>query len=125
MNKYDELVVPVVDRAIELLQEGWCQFSMAEDRNCSVVNGGYTRAHGACRWCAVGSVYAALAELGCAETNEDFNETYRAVGDAWMYANRGVTLDDMVEFNDADERTQEEVVASFQRIKETSDECNA
>ena len=122
INKYDERVVPVVDRAIELLQQGWCQFSMAEDQNCSVVDGGYTRSHGACRWCAVGSVYAAMAELGLAKNNEAHNEISRAVGEAWMMANRGVTHADMVCYNDSEDRTQAEVVASFQRIKETSDE---
>ena len=124
MNKYEEMVVPVVDRAIELLQEGWCQFNLAEDRDGAPINAnnaGHTRAAGACRWCATGSIYAAMHELGTALTYVDFNETYRAVGHAWMMANRGVTLDDMVDFNDADDRTQEEVVASFQRIKETSD----
>ena len=45
MNKYEEMVVPVVDRAIELLQEGWCQFNLAEDRDGAPIsddNAGHT-----------------------------------------------------------------------------------
>jgi hypothetical protein len=96
-------------RAAALLQQGWCQGAMA--RNAQNLMAQYSSPH-ATSWCLSGSMLRAEYELGLSMT-EDLPAMLRSKlpptdGSVWP----------IVYYNDADERTQEEVVAMMQSVAE-------
>ena len=120
-------VLPIRDRAIELLEQGWIQDGLAGWKDGRPYTGEYqdtpTPADGGCQWCLFGAVAAALREVYGADDNDirygqaaEIEGEFRA---EWKLVNGTYSMgqvSSLVDFNDDQDRTKEEVIESLRRM---------
>lgn len=119
----------VRDRAVELLRQGWCQGTYARDKGGADLIGDYDSLDDipgpeqACSWCLTAAIAVALSEVR--EEDGDYYEEFNDFNGKWMACNEDVAgCVSQNEYNDYDNTTQEDVIASLQRMdftKETDD----
>ena len=125
---YNEHILPVRDRAIQILQIGWCQGALAaypdEQGELEAYMGSDwetpTPEQGACQWCLVGAVMAAMREQGVS-MGVGQRQLWLNFEHHWCKANWGDDEDpstmNLVGWNDQEGRTVDEVIASLQRMQ--------
>lgn len=102
----------IVEAAIEKLKTGWTQGEMAEDRAGRPVG---STSHEACRWCLLGALRAA----GAPADDSIFSALHRALRRrcAKESPSGGVALS-LVAWNDAPERTRDDVISLLKEVAE-------
>lgn len=125
---YNEHILPVRDRAIQIIQIGWCQGVLAaypdEQGELEAFRGDDwetpTPERGACQWCLAGAVMAAMRELGV-PMGVGQRQPWLDFQHHWCKANLGADEDpstmNLVGWNDQEGRTVDEVVHSLKRIQ--------
>lgn len=111
MNERDAQVSAVLRRAAELVGEprGWCQKAQARDADGLPV--GSSLAREAVSWCVTGAVYRASAEVAGGIDIALHDAAMVHLGKMLRLNREQIAL----QWNDAPERTQGEVVAALER----------
>jgi len=115
-----EEVAALLDRAAERVERGWCQGAGALDADGLTVNANNPRA---CRWCNLAAIWAEIpVEVSGFQALSDPSQTTIRAAEAqvmatmgWPATRTGVLTHQhrLVDWNDAPERTQAEVVAAL------------
>ena len=109
------------DKMVRLIQKGWCQGYSAEDQDGRPLMAEDPRA---CRWCLTGAlglaVFEAVADSRRGAVYDRFLQQWATANRAHLYSLRsgqpGHIEEAMIEFNDQDCMTQDEVVSSLLRM---------
>lgn len=93
----------LINKAIEILNRGWCVNAQARDNNGEAI---CATDHDAVQWCLVGAIYRAEREL-----NYPYNDQKRAALASMLKAK---TDDNIGLYNDT--HTKEEVIQLLQKV---------
>ena len=110
---HDMKSTKILENSVSLLKRGWCQIDMAQNEE-----GGYASVIGeyTVRWCAYGAILCSALRYKMG-TNTDVSEAANILLDANQIKG-DAHIDDILgrvaEWNDADGRTQEDVVSAFE-----------
>ena len=133
-DKYAPYIPAIRDRAIELLEIGWTQGALAVyedgqnygDSDDQEEDYGEdfktpTPDEGACQWCLGGAVMAATREIDRQEGFMLQEDEFQEYADLWNeFLVRWLRDNDLhvypVDYNDAKERTSDEVIGTLRRM---------
>ena len=95
--------VEILEGAVEIVKQGWVQGNLAEDSDGNCVSPDDDKA---CSWCLIGS----LIKAGNVVNLEDLIEVVHAI-------RAEIRMLSLIEWNDAHDRTQQDVVEMIERTK--------
>ena len=118
--------VEILEDAKATIQKGWCQRDSAVDEDGKVIPPWDS---GACKWCVTGALMKSIHQITGVDISWFYNQLHQEEMPEGieMYNERCARIEDSVGctpsvWNDAGERTQEDVVQVLERLIEQGEE---